>query len=576
MKTHWKPNARSARGFSASLVLALLALVMAVLVMTPSSAQNSGFQLDSAVTWNNGKYYFFKGDKYIRYDIETDRADAGYPLPIAQTWPGLPTSGIDAAVKWDDEKAYFFKGNQVIIYNMVKNEATLPLPLALISPFLQLQKIDAVVKWDNQKAYFFTDDKVVYLDLTNLKTTPPLPAVALFPGLTFTTIDATVNKNNEFIYFFSGDQYSRFNIKTGLVDPGYPRSVRSWSGLADEYWTAKTAYDDGKREYTTTFNYPREVKRAEPVGELKLDAEGFKDDTQLFRPVVVEKQTKQAYRANSTFFRFNLTPVVVRKKNDVVVSLTDTTDFNNACFVQQPHFVGYFLDSINVKYSNLTPSGWASPAWGPKTPINAGGYGHESAWNVNASIGFDGKTPQGSVAGGWSQSKSTSATIFDINFTANAPNSNPTFNWVIGQMYDGRDKPIAINNNNWWDAVRKTAGQVDITRSVYEAPDLAKTSFQPVSYAFYHPSSNGTLATASNQDMHILVEYDVAYRAVHTANLAKSDGDAFLRSFSLIFGANKDSYTGEAFRAWGTSVIHHKYAIEVVIPKEHLKPAPAG
>ncbi len=114
---------------------------------------------------------------------------------------------------------------------------------------------------------------------------------------------------------------------------------------------------------------------------------------------------------------------------------------------------------------------------------------------------------------------------------------------------------------------------MDITRSVYEAPDLAKTSFQPVSYAFYHPSSTANLATVSSQDMRVLVEYNVAYRAVHTRNLAKSDGDAFLRSFSLIFGANKDSYTGEAFRGWGTSVIRHKYAIEVVVPKEHLKPA---
>lgn len=242
--------------------------------------------------------------------------------------------------------------------------------------------------------------------------------------------------------------------------------------------------------------------------------------------------------------------------------------------VRQPHWSVYLLDSINIRYTNLTPGGWASPAWGPRTRNGSGGYGHESGFSVNASLDFDGKTPQGSVSGGWSQSKSTSATIFDIVFTANAPNGIPTFNWTIGQMYDGRDKPIAINNNTWWDAVRKAAAQVDVTPSVYEAPDLAKTSFQTVSYAFYHPSSTANLATVSSQDMRVLVEYNVACRAVHTRNLATSDGDASLRGFSPIFGANKDSYTGEAFRAWGTSVIRHKYAIEVLIPKEHLKPAP--
>ena len=52
--------------------------------------------IDAAVVWNNGKAYFFKGANYIRYDIKTDKVDAGYPKPIAGAWPGLFTSGIGA------------------------------------------------------------------------------------------------------------------------------------------------------------------------------------------------------------------------------------------------------------------------------------------------------------------------------------------------------------------------------------------------------------------------------------------------------------------------------------------------
>jgi hypothetical protein len=67
----------------------LLALGMAMLVMTAGSAQNSNFKLDCAVEWNNGKYYVFRGDQYIAYDIEKDMAVPGYPLKIAA---GPPTS----------------------------------------------------------------------------------------------------------------------------------------------------------------------------------------------------------------------------------------------------------------------------------------------------------------------------------------------------------------------------------------------------------------------------------------------------------------------------------------------------
>lgn len=54
-------------------------------------------------------------DRYIRFDITTNRVDEGYPYFIDdKTWPGLPGAGfdtdIDAATNWGNDKAYFFKG----------------------------------------------------------------------------------------------------------------------------------------------------------------------------------------------------------------------------------------------------------------------------------------------------------------------------------------------------------------------------------------------------------------------------------------------------------------------------------
>ncbi|MYT80913.1 Hemopexin [Streptomyces sp. MnatMP-M77] len=35
---------------------------------------------------NRNKVYLFKDDQYVRYDLDADRADSGYPLPIKGNW----------------------------------------------------------------------------------------------------------------------------------------------------------------------------------------------------------------------------------------------------------------------------------------------------------------------------------------------------------------------------------------------------------------------------------------------------------------------------------------------------------
>jgi Hemopexin len=49
--------------------------------------------------WGDGKAYFFKGNKYLRYDIAGDKVDAGWPKLIADEWGGMATAGFGAGLE---------------------------------------------------------------------------------------------------------------------------------------------------------------------------------------------------------------------------------------------------------------------------------------------------------------------------------------------------------------------------------------------------------------------------------------------------------------------------------------------
>jgi hypothetical protein len=126
------------------------------------------------------KAFFFSDDEYVRYDLEADKIDEGFPRPIQGNWPGMPFPRIDAAVVWNNGKAYFFSGDQYVSFDVAANKVDdgYPLPIKDEWKFGSSfdQRIDAAVMWKKGEALFFNGGEYVPWDvLRNGVTNRPMP-----------------------------------------------------------------------------------------------------------------------------------------------------------------------------------------------------------------------------------------------------------------------------------------------------------------------------------------------------------------------------------------------------------------
>ena len=76
--------------------------------------------IDAAFVWGaNGKTYLFKDDMYWRYNEALNSLGVGYPVSINESWVGIPNN-IDSAMTWINGKTYFFKGRGFRIFDNTK------------------------------------------------------------------------------------------------------------------------------------------------------------------------------------------------------------------------------------------------------------------------------------------------------------------------------------------------------------------------------------------------------------------------------------------------------------------------
>lgn len=150
--------------------------------------------IDAAVNWGNGSLYIFKGDQYLRYDIANDRMADGYPQSIAAKWPGFAEAGfdqdLDCAVAWGNGKAFFFKGDRYLRYDMAADRTDDGYPLRIADNWPGFagagfaSDLQSALDWGNGKAYFFKGDRYLRYDIAGDQTDDgyPLPIAGNWPG----------------------------------------------------------------------------------------------------------------------------------------------------------------------------------------------------------------------------------------------------------------------------------------------------------------------------------------------------------------------------------------------------------
>lgn len=136
-----------------------------------SEAESSGRSIPSLYMPKTDKVYFLHGSTYLRCTLATHTADEGFPKSIGSYWPGLKAagfdSGVDATLWWDEKTVYLFKGDQYVRYNLETDKVDDGYPKTIGSYWSGFKEagfatgIDAFIRWDDEWAYAFKGDQYI-------------------------------------------------------------------------------------------------------------------------------------------------------------------------------------------------------------------------------------------------------------------------------------------------------------------------------------------------------------------------------------------------------------------------------